>query len=256
MRSFVAFFKKELTGTYRGGKLWLLGALFLFFGLMNPIISLATPMLFDILSESLASSGLQLIAPAADAMNAWLQFFKNVPMALIAFVLITGNAFTKEYGKGTLLLMVTRGLARYKIVLAKSVNLLLLWTGGYALCFLVTFGCNAILFTDGVPSGLFPSVLYFWLFGVLVVALCVFFSTLFSNYGLVLLGTGGCALVSYLIELLPRIGRFFPTSLMNGSAVILGITAYERLLPAALIAIVLSVALIVSSIPVLNKKEL
>ena len=85
----------------------------------------------EMLSDSMAENGLIVTNVQVDALTSWTQFFKNIPIVLIAFVLIYSDIFTKEYKSGTLLLVLTKGVSRYKIVLAKTVLLLSLWTVGY-----------------------------------------------------------------------------------------------------------------------------
>ena len=98
MKSLIAFIKKEFTEQLRSGRLMILGLLFVLFGIMNPAVAKLTPWLLEAMADSMEESGMIITAVEVDAMTSWVQFFKNVPMALIAFVLITGNAFTKEYG--------------------------------------------------------------------------------------------------------------------------------------------------------------
>ena len=157
MSSFFAFLKKEVLESYRSGKLLLLGILFVAFGVMNPAIAKLTPWLLEVLSEELADSGMQITAASVDAITSWTQFFKNTPMALIVFVLLYGGSFTKEYGSGTLILLLTKGLARYKVLLAKTTLMLSLWTVGYWTCFGITFGYNAYFWNNGIAVALAPA---------------------------------------------------------------------------------------------------
>lgn len=83
--------------------------------------------------------------------------FKNIPIALIAFVLIFSDIFTKEYKSGTLLLVLTKGLSRYKVVLAKTVLLLSIWTVGYEICFTITYGYNEYFWDNSIANNLFFS---------------------------------------------------------------------------------------------------
>ena len=260
MRSFVAFFKKELLESLRRGRILFLGLLFGGFGLMNPAITLLTPWLMDMLAEELAASGMVIGQITADALTSWAQFFKNIPMALIAFVLICGSSFTKEYSSGTLILVLTKGLARYKVVLAKAVLLLGLWTVGYWLCFGITYGCNALLWDNGTVVGIWPAVVNWWMFGVLTVALTVLFSVVFRSYPLVLLGTGGSILLLYLLELLlslwPKLANRTPAALLNSGVLPVGGESAETYTVALVIAGVCTALCIGISIPVLNKKQL
>ena len=47
-------------------------------------------------SETMAESGLTVTNVQVDAFTSWTQFFKNIPIALIAFVLIYSDSFKKE----------------------------------------------------------------------------------------------------------------------------------------------------------------
>lgn len=106
----------------------ILGCLFAVLGIMNPAIAKMTPWLLATLADTLSESGLVVTAVTVDAMTSWTQFFKNIPMGLLVFLLLESSIFTEEYQSGTLVLTLTKGFERYKVVLSKSVMLLLLWT--------------------------------------------------------------------------------------------------------------------------------
>ena len=95
MRSFMTFMKKEMTEQLRSGKLMILGILFVLFGIMNPAVAKLTPWLMELMAESLAQSGMTVTEVTVSALDSWVQFFKNIPMALLAFVLLEGGIFTK-----------------------------------------------------------------------------------------------------------------------------------------------------------------
>ena len=256
MRSFLAFFKKELLETRRSGKLTLLGLLFFLFGVMNPAVAKLTPWLMEIMSDSLAESGMVIGEVTVDALTSWTQFFKNIPMALIVFVLVYGGCFTKEYEHNTLIPILTKGLPRRQVVLAKSLTLLLVWSLGYWLCFGVTYGYTAYFWDQTIVENLFFSALSWWAFGVWTVGLIVLFSTLAASSGNVLLGTGSVALASYLIGLIAKVKKFVPTKLMDGNSLTYGMEAAEDYLPALIIALTMAVICIGISIPIFNKKQL
>ena len=256
MRSFLAFFKKELMESLRSGKLMILCILFFAFGVMNPAIAKLTPWLMEMFAESLEESGMIITAVTVDALTSWMQFFKNIPMALIAFVLIYGGIFTKEYESGTLILVLSKGLDRYKVVLAKALLMLSVWTGGYWLCFCVTYAYNAYFWDNGIAVGLMPAALHWWLFGIFTVCLLVLFSVLFKNSAGVLLGTGGTVLLSYILEFFPKVSKFVPTALMQSAGLMIGAQEAGEYTGAVLITVVLCVIGITASIPIMNKKQL
>ena len=127
MKSMIAFMKKEWMEQLRSSKVMILGILFVLFGVMNPAVAKLTPWLLELMSESLAESGMVITGVTIGAMDSWVQFFKNIPMALIVFILLESNIFTKEYQTGTLLLSLTKGLSRYQIVISKALMLISLW---------------------------------------------------------------------------------------------------------------------------------
>ena len=100
MKSFIAFFKKEVLESVRSGKLAILGILFLLFGIMNPAIAKMIPWLLEIMSDYFAEAGMTVTEVTIDALTSWTQFFKNIPMALIVFVLVYSGTFTREYESG------------------------------------------------------------------------------------------------------------------------------------------------------------
>ncbi len=256
MRSFTAFFKKELLESARGWKLLLLGILFVAFGIMNPTIAKLTPWLMETLSDDLASTGMTLTAVTVDALSSWTQFFKNIPMLLIALVLLWGNTFTKEYRTGTLILMLTKGLARFKVLLAKTATVMLIWSAGYWLCFGVTYACNAYFWDNSIAIGLMPAAVNWWLFGMFVISLMILCSVLAKNEGIVLLATGGGVLVSYLVGLLPKLSPYFPTALMNSAKLLVGLEHASDYRASVLMTVILCVLCIVAAIPIFNKKQL
>lgn len=256
MRAFAAFFKKEVLESIRSGKFMILGILFLIFGIMNPAIAKLTPWMLEMLSDSLAESGMTVTEVTVDAVTSWTQFFKNIPMALIAFVLLYSGIFTKEYESGTLVLVLTKGLARYKTVIAKALIMLTLWTLGYWFCFSVTYAYNAYFWNNSIAVGLMPATFNWWLFGIWVVCLTVLFSTVFKNYSGVLLGTLFCVAVAYLLSLFPDMSDYMPTSLMNSAALLVGAEKVDVYIKSIAVTVITSVIALGLSIPIFNKKQI
>ena len=256
MKPLFAFIKKECLETLRTGKLMMLILMFVLFGIMSPAIAKLTPWLMEMYSESLADSGLVFTEAQVDAMTSWTQFFKNIPVALIAFVLIFSDIFTKEYRTGTLLLVLTKGLSRYRVVLAKALLLLSLWTVGYGLCFAITYGYNAYFWDNSIANNLFASAALWWLFGVWVISIVVLFSTLLQNNTGVSLCAGGAVLLGYLLSMIPKVKPYSPTMLMDSNSLLSGAEGVDAYMKAITVAAVSGVICIAASIPVMNKKQL
>lgn len=256
MKSLLAFMKKEYLEVARTGKIVILLLLFVLFGIISPAIAKLTPWMMATLSDSMAESGFIVTDIQVNALTSWTQFFKNIPIALIAFVLIFSDLFTKEYKSGTLLLVLTKGLSRYKVVFAKAVLLLLLWTIGYGICFGITYGYNAYFWDNSIINELFFSVTIWWLFGVWVICLIVLFSSLLQNNAGVILCVGGTVLLAYLLSILPKVKAYSPTVLLNINSILTGAEEIDAYVKAIIITVFLCIVCVAVSIPIVNKRQI
>ncbi len=256
MKSLFAFMKKEGLESVRSGKIIILIILFVLFGIMNPAIAKLTPWMAEMMTDSLVETGMVITEVQVNALTSWTQFFKNIPMALIAFILLYHGIFTKEYQAGTLILVLTKGLSRCKVVLAKSVLMLILWTLCYWLCFGITYVYNSYFWDNSIASNLLAAGADWWLFGIWVVCLLVFFSTISTNAAGVLLGTGFSVLVSYLVGLFPKIGECVPTVLMNSSSLLVGAETADSHMEPLLVTLLLCIACFVIGVPIMDKRQI
>ena len=256
MKSMFAFIKKEWMEQVRSGRLLLLGIIFVLLGVMNPAVAKLTPWLMEFLSESMVEMGMTVGQVQVDAMDSWVQFYKNIPIGLIAFVLMQSSLFTKEYQSGTLVLTLTKGLERYKVVLAKTAVLLGLWSAYYWMCYAITYCYNDIYWENSIASHLGFAALCWWLIGVLVIAFMVIFSALLDTNTAVLGCTGGVFLAVYLLGLLPKVKEYTPAMLMEASALLTGGVEVNAYYKAILVVFLSCVITIVLSIPVMNKRRL
>lgn len=255
MNPMIAFTKKEFLEVVRTGKLIILLLVFVLFGIMNPAIAKLTPWMMDIFAETMAESGMVLTGIQVDAMTSWAQFFKNMPIALIVFILIFSDIFTKEYKSGTLLLMLTKGLERYKVVLSKTVLLMSVWSFGYLLCFTITYGYNAYFWDNSIASHLFLAAFLWWLFGIWVICLLVLFSSLLQNNTGVLLCAGGTVLGVYLLSILPKARPYTPTVLMDTVSLLSNMEEIQIYTKAAVITVITGIIAVSASIPAMNKNK-
>ena len=222
MRQIKAFTAKELTELVRTGKLLLLMILFVLFGIMNPAIAKLTPWLLEMTAKSMADTGLTITAIQVDATASWTQFYKNVPLAMILFLLLCAGTLTNEYQKGTLINVVTKGLERWKIFVSKWAVLAAVWTAGYWLLYGITYGYTAWFWDNSGVSHPGFSAMCLWLMGLWLVSLVMLASAVFSSGSAVLASVGVCFLALYLLSLLPALTKYLPTHLLIASAVTLG----------------------------------
>lgn len=217
-----AFLKKEWMEAVRTGRLWILLLVFALFGIMNPAIAKLTPWMLELMGEQLAGTGIRVGEITVDAITSWTQFYKNMPMALIIFVLFGSGSFTVEYQRGTLIPVVTKGLSRRKVAAAKMIMLAGMWTALYAICAGITYGYNVYFWDNGTASSWAFGVFCFWLFGLWVIGWLVLFSTVVGSSTQVLLGTGAVVTGAYVLGLIPVCKKLLPAKLMGGLSLLQG----------------------------------
>ncbi len=244
----LVFIKKELLDSKRNGKMLILGITFVLFGIMSPALAKLTPWIMEMYADQLAETGVVVGNITVDAVSSWSQFVKNIPMAIIVYILVCGNIYTKEYQSGTLVLLLTKGLKRSEVVIAKAIFLLLGWTVGYFLVFGITYGYNAYFWDNSIMPNLCDIAVGWWLFGVFAVALTVFFSTLAGSSSGVMLGTLAGVVISYILSTIPKIAPYVPTTLMSAGE--------ADITKAIIVTSILSALLLVSAIPLMNKKAM
>lgn len=256
MNQVVAFTKKEFMELTRSGKLYILLIIFFIFGIMNPAFAKLTPFLFEMLSESLKEQGIMVIEVAVTAMTSWEQYYKNMPMEFIVFVIMFCGIFTSEYQKGTIVNVLTKGLSRWKVVLSKSITMILTWTLCYWLCFGVTYGYNAYFWDNSVAENIVFAAGTSYLFGILLISIIVLASSFMKNSSSVILFTGGIYLVIYLLNMLPKILKYLPIKLTSGLEILKGASQVSDYGFSMLITIILIVASFTLAIIKFNRRKL
>jgi len=256
MRSFIAFIKKEWMEQLRTSRFMILAIVFVLFGIMNPAIAKLTPWMFELMAESLEESGMIVTTVEVDALTSWVQFFKNVPMALIVFLLLESSIFTKEYQSGSLVLALTKGLSRQSVVFAKAAVLVLLWTVFYWMHYGITYVYNDYFWDNSVAENLAFSAVGWWLFGLWTITVMILFSTIMSANTGVLAGTGAVVVACYVIGLLPKLSKYVPTFLMDGNSLIYGVKDAKDYRMAFILSIVTGIMCMGLSIPLMNRKKI
>lgn len=222
MRAFLAFTKKEWLELLRTGKCTLLLILFALLGIMNPAIARLLPRMLEMVSGSLDDMGLTVSETTVDALTSWVQFYKNIPMGLLIFLLLFGGILTTEYQSGTLVNMLTKGLKRWKVILAKASIMLITWTLCYWLCFGITYGYNQYFWDNNIAEHLFFAAFCIYLAGFWMISLILLTSVVFTANSSVFIATGGVILITYLAGLFPKITDYLPMYLFHASELLTG----------------------------------
>ena len=216
MKQLTAFTKKEFMEIIRTGKVYILLVIFVIFGIMNPAIAKLTPWLYEMLADSLKEQGITIGSVAVTAMTSWEQYYKNMSMEFIVFVVMFCGILTSEYQKGTLINMLTKGLPRWKVITSKGMALLVSWSLCYWLCFGITFGYNAYFWDNSIAGHILFAAMGSYLFGIWLLSLIMLCSAFLNSSSAVLLTTGVIYAMVYLLGMIPKISDYLPTKLTSG----------------------------------------
>lgn len=254
MRTAVAFLKKEWMEYYRSGKLIITVVIFALFGLMNPAIAKLTPFMMEQLA-SMEDTGMTITVTTVDASMSWMQFYKNIPMALVVMLLLFGGILTNELQKGTLIPVLTKGLSRWKVLFTKSISLILIWTSGYWLCYGITYFYSDYYWDNSIMSNLFFTAFCYWLFGTMIMALMTLLSSITKSFGGVVLGVGILYFAMSLLSMIPRIASYLPIYLTSTSGLLAGGNTGDYV-TSIIIALVITIGAVIAGCVVFNKREI
>jgi ABC-2 type transport system permease protein len=254
MSGFFAFTKKEFTEHLRSYKSVILVAVLFLFGMMSPLLAKMLP---DIMS-GMKMQGLTLSIPPTSALDAYGQFFKNIgQMGLVILLLIFSGLLSQDITKGTLIVLLAKGLPRHTVILSKFISALTLWTVGYALAAVTAYGYTVYLFGNTVVLNLFYALFCLWFFGVFVIALLLLASTVAQgNYGGLLL-TAGVLIVLLILNSFPAVQKWNPVSLAaNNTSLLSSQTDAHGMAITVWVSLGLIAAFLISAVSIFNKKRL
>ena len=230
----------------------ILFTVFLTFGIMSAFLAKFMPEILSALAADMEMTSEPV------ALDAWKQFYKNISgVGFSAFIILFGSCLSNEYSKGTLVLMVTKGLSRKAVILAKYTVAAALMTISYWIGYAATYGYTALLWNDNHLSNVAFAAVSLWIVGFLYLSIlmigCVIFRQTFTS----ILFTGGIVAIISLLGMIEPIAKFNPfiltsknIDLISGEAVLA-----EFMIP-AVISIALSILGVLIAIRLFNKKQL
>lgn len=177
MTGFRLMLKKEWLENSRSHKALALVMISIIFGILGPLTALLMP---DIMAGILPQK-LQKAIPEPTYLDSYSQYFKNVnQLGLILFVFLFSGSLSQEFTRGTLINLITKGLSKKAIILAKFIMISGLWTFSYCLGSLIQYAYTLYYFNN---QGDYKWFTYgaSWLFGLLLISLTLFYSVLFRK---------------------------------------------------------------------------
>lgn len=252
MRGYLAFAKKEFAENMKNYRFPILFAVFLIFGMMSAPLAKFTPEILSALTADMEMTSEPV------ALDAWKQFYKNISgVGFSAFIILFGSCLSKEYSRGTLVLMVTKGLSRRAVILAKYTAAAVLMTISYWSGFAAAYGYTALLWRDADLSNVALAAFFLWIAGFLYLSIlmvgCVIFRQAFTG----ILFTGGMAALISLLGTVEPIAKCNPLILTSQNVdLISGEAALAEFVMPALLSVILSVLGLLAALRLFDKKQL
>lgn len=215
MKQYKVFLSKDILEQIKNHKGIVVIILFCMVGIISPALAKLTPWFIEIFSHDLAETGISIGQIQVDAVTSWTQYFKNMTMMLIVFVVMFSNILVSEYERGTLVILVSKGLKRKNILLSKMSVLVLFWTIGCLLSFLITYIYTDYFWDNALIAQLFFTMFCFYLLGLYLCSLILLASVMTRSLSMVILFTGLCFFGFYLLGLFPQLTMYVPASLLN-----------------------------------------
>ena len=256
MNGFLAFLKKEFFELSRSGRLMILGIIFVVLGIMNPAIAKLTPWILEMSADSFKDQGIIISDVTVTAMDSWGQFVKNIPMALIATVIMFSGTFTGEYAKGTLIPIVTKGLSRNNVIISKTIFMFILWSACFWLTFGISYGYTAYYWDNSAVSNLAFISFCWWLMGIFLICLLTLFSSFSNSSVQVILGIGGVYAVMFIAGMVGKIKEYLPTHILESTPLLTDLSKPDDYTGAIIITIALSALSLLASLPLMHKRQL
>ena len=252
MSGYIAFVKKEFVENMKNYRFFIMFAVFLIFGITSAFLAKFTPEILSALAADMEMNSQPV------ALDAWKQFFKNIAgVGFSAFIILYGSCLSSEYSKGTLVLLVTTGLSRKAVILAKYTVAAILMTLCYWISYAAAYGYTAFLWDNVNLSNVALAAFALWIVGFLYLSIlmvgCVIFKQTFTS----ILFTGGIVALISLLGIAEPIAKFSPFILTTKNVdLISGAVVPSYFIIPALISVAISVLGLLIAIRLFNKKQL
>jgi ABC-2 type transport system permease protein len=252
MRSIGYFFQKELVEAWRRYRILLLALVFLMFGIASPLIAKITP---ELVKSTLK---LSISLPTPSSVEAWQQFFKNITQIGIWILVVTvSGSISTELSRGTFVNLVTKGLPRYAIVVAKYLMALLQWWVAISLAFVTTWGYTVYYFPDQKTPHVLAGIVPLLIFGGCLMAITLFGSTISKGSFTGFLVSVMFFVSMMILNMVEDFHKWNPISLITDNLTIMqGNEKIGHLMPAMGITLALSVVFVGLAVVVLNRRKL
>lgn len=254
MNSFLVFFQKEWVELFRAKKLYILIAVFAFFGMISPMSS---RYMAEILALA-ANDMLTIQVPPTTWVDSWGQFYNNLSqMGGICVILLSMSSVVGEKRSGSAALTLTKNLSHAVFITAKFLSAAVCFLIALLLSVTLCYGYTLYLYGyAGEPAAILMGCAAYSLFTFVLLGVTVLASTAAQSTAVSAVLSFFGFIVLILSGYLPAIGRILPGSLLS-KTVELSAGAQPSGMPGAVLVSVFVVALcLLLSAQILKRQEL
>lgn len=257
MRSFMTLLSKEFLGLVRSSKVIWLPIVFMLLSVMQPVTYYFMDDIMKMSGSLPEGAVFEMPVPSSGEVMASVLSQLNTIGLLLIVVAVMGT-ISDERKSGALMLVFTRPVSPFQIVVSKTVAHAILLVFSFICGYLLSYYYTILLFSSLPVSDLFVSMLLYSLYIVFVVS-CVVLT------GAILNGNGAIAIINVIFfSVLSLVGGYFrdqlawsPTQLGSyASSLAQGIEVKDGLIGSIILTVCLIVVIQLLAARVLNKKKI
>ncbi|MEN8614081.1 ABC transporter permease subunit [Dehalogenimonas sp. THU2] len=212
MNGFNTLMKKEWREQVRTFRLLIVGGVFLFFGLLTPVMTRYLPEIIKLAGEDISF----IEIPPPTAVQALVEYSATaLQMGLLVAILVTMSAIAGERSRGTALMTLSKPVSTGAFVTAKLMAISFTFIIGLVLGGIGAFGYTWMLIEEGNLAGFIGQTALLSVYLIFCITTTLVFSAVFRNS----LAAGGVAigvlLVGAGLGAVPWVGRVMPGSLTS-----------------------------------------
>jgi ABC-2 type transport system permease protein len=220
---------------------------------MNAPLVYYMPEILKLAGAGDIAAGMGLSQPTA--LDAWMQYFKNVgQMGILAVLLLCGSLLSGEKGKGTLILPLTKGLGRSGVVIVKFIAMSSLWTLGMLVSAATSAAYTLWLFPGEDVPHLLLGIGALWLLGMFLLSLILPSSVMFRGSFGGLIIPGAVIVVLGILGAFPDLMFWSPLNLGGDPLLVMaGAKEVAELLVPSLVAAIGAAACVAASVALFRR---
>ena len=205
--------RKEVKELFRSGKLIVLAAVFLFFGLLSPVAAKYLPAIIGSIGES---QKIQIIIPEPTWLDAVAQYLKNLTqLCTFIIIIIFMGIVSREKESGTAVFLLVKPVSRGSFLLAKFSSAIIALAISLAVSFIAATIYTYLFFEGFSMSGFVKLNLIMFLYLSCILFMTVMFSTIFRSQIVAGVFTFLGWMLMALISQFGEPGKFSPSTLIS-----------------------------------------